>query len=105
MFGDCIAEVLEMEDPSRIKVFPEDSVMMALCKSLYQMATENIYMDPKTKMPKRPSTEKKNERDTALRMILERVGGRKTKIEEKAETAKVGLADWISEALPEPQQE
>lgn len=100
-FGDCLAEIMEMDDPERIKVFPDDTVMMALCKSLYQMATTNVYWDPVKKRPKKPTVEQKNERDLALRLILDRVGGRKTKTEQHKEPEKIGVADWIKGGLPD----
>ena len=49
-----------------------------------------------------PSTEKKQARDSALRLVLERAGGRKTIVPKAAEQkAQIGVADWILEALPE----
>ena len=78
-------------------VEPDDSVMMALCKSLYMLATQDIYWDHDKLRKKRPSDSQKKERDAALRMVLERTGGRKTiaalpQVEEDVE-----IAGWISD--------
>lgn len=108
LFGDCINEVLEMTSGTQLKVLPEDTVMMALCKSLYDLATADIYHEIKSdkhgnKWSRKvtPSTEKKQARDSALRMILERSGGRKmaTPAAQK-EIAEVQVADWITQSLP-----
>ena len=99
-FGDCLDEIMGMEDSRRLMLEPDDTVMMALCKSLYQMAVKDIYWDAELKTPKRPSDSAKKERDAALRMVLERVGGRKTLAELPRETEDLEIADWI-EKLPE----
>lgn len=100
-FGDCLQEVLSMERASQTKVFPSDTLMMALCKSLYDMATQDIYGEAVKMKQKRPSTDKKNERDAALRMVLERAGGRKTTpLIEKARE-KTELAPWVARTLQE----
>lgn len=99
-FGDCLNEVLNFSDSQMCKVYPSDSVMMALCKSLFVIATQDIYWDYERKRPCKPSTQRKQERDAAMRMILERVGGRKTLLAKQAETVSVSDADWIKN-LPE----
>jgi hypothetical protein len=48
---------------------------------------------------RRPSTDRKQERDAALRMVLERTGGRKTMVAASEVREEVEDADWIS-ALP-----
>lgn len=108
LFGDCMNAVLEITDGTQLKVTPEDTVMMALCKSLYDIATADIYNEIKTdKHGNRwsrkitPSTERKQARDSALRLVLERAGGRKTAILAAADTREeVVVADWIQQALP-----
>lgn len=98
LFGDCIAKVLASTSGDQLKVKPDDTVMDALCKSLYDMAVRDIYRDNEGR-PRKPGTEAKRERDSAMRMILERTGGRKTKVEREHVAELVESADWIS-ALP-----
>lgn len=98
-FSDCLNQIMSMTDGERLKVLPEDTVMMALCKALYALSVQDIYWDPKMGRMRRPSTDKKQERDSALRMVLERTGGRKTLVATKEVHEEVEEADWIS-ALP-----
>jgi hypothetical protein len=108
LFGDCMNQVLDMDDSVKLKVMPTDTVMMALCKSLYDLATADIYHEMKSdkhgnKWCKKinPSTEKKQSRDSAMRLVLERAGGRRTTTPAKsAELGQVVVADWITKALP-----
>lgn len=99
-FGDCLNEIMAMPAEARGMVTPEDTVMMALCKSLYLIATDDIYWDKEKLRSRRPSDSVKKERDTALRMVLERTGGRKTLAEITPEKEDVEIAPWIAE-LPE----
>jgi hypothetical protein len=71
--------------------------MMAMCKSLYQIATEDIYWDHEKLRSKRPSDSAKKERDAALRMVLERTGGRKTLSSIPGHREEVEIAGWIAE--------
>lgn len=96
-FGDCLTEVLNMTDGKGLTVKPDDTVMMALCKSLYDLSIQNIYWDARKCKKCKPSTEKKQERDAALRMILERTGGRKTLAEQPKEVETVEIAGWLSD--------
>lgn len=105
LFGDCINEVLALEDAKRLLITPDDTVMMAMCKSLYDLAVQDIYWDPTKKRPiNRPSTDKKQERDNAMRIILERVGGRKTLSSVPELKEDVEVADWVK-SLPTSQKE
>ena len=99
-FGDCLNAVMEMTRNEQTMVRPEDTVMMALCKSLYQLAVQDIYWDPEKLRSRRPSDTQKKERDSALRMVLERTGGRKTLAEVSVDKEDVEIAPWIAE-LPE----
>lgn len=99
-FGDCLNEVMQMTTEQQTKIDPDDSVMMALCKNLYQMATQDIYWNAELGMKRRPSEAAKKERDAALRMVLERTGGRKTLTDVPAKIEDVEIAPWIAE-LPE----
>lgn len=99
-FGDCLNEIMAMTREQQLSVLPEDTVMMALCKSLYQIATQDIYWDCDKLRKKHPSDTQKKERDAALRMVLERTGGRKTLAEIQVEKEDVEIAPWIAE-LPE----
>jgi hypothetical protein len=109
LFGDCMNEVLGMSSHLQVRVLPSDTVMMALCKSLFDIASTDIYHEIKSdkngnRWSKKinPSTEKKQARDSALRLVLERAGGRKTTIPAKAqELGRVVVADWITQALPQ----
>ena len=101
-FGDCINQHLTLTDGERLKVTPDDSVMMALCKSLYDIATEDIYWDPERKVRKKPSDTKKQQRDNAMRMILERAGGRKTMSPVTEATEEIELAGWIKGFMDAP---
>lgn len=113
LFGDCMNEVLAVTDGTQLKVMPEDTVMMALCKSLYDIATQDIYHEMKSdkhgnKWSKKvnPTTEKKQARDSALRLVLERAGGRKTAVPvQQGRTVEIGVADWITAALPSGEPE
>ena len=100
MFGDCLNEIMQMTDAQRLKLSPDDTVMMALCKNLYQMAVEDIFWDHEKNRPKKPSDAKKKERDAALRMVLERTGGRKTLATVPKEIEDVEIASWIAELSP-----
>ena len=113
LFGDCMNQVLQITDGTQLKVSPEDTVMMALCKSLYDIATTDIYNEIKSdkhgnKWSRKitPSTEKKQARDSALRLVLERAGGRKTAVlSQGKETAKITVADWITQDLPQQEEQ
>ena len=99
-FGDCLTEIMEMDQGDQLKVVPDDTVMMAMCKSLYSMAVEDIFWDYQKKRPRRPTDAQKKERDAAMRMVLERIGGRKTLTEVGKSKQEIELASWIAE-LPE----
>ena len=99
-FSDCVRELMGYDEASRLKVMPDDTVMMALCKSLYDIATEDIYWDAEARRPRKPSDTKKQLRDNAMRIILERAGGRKTKVAAPVEAEAVELSDWVAGALP-----
>ena len=99
-FGDCLNEIMSMTRTEQLTVEPNDTVMMALCKSLYQIATQDIFWDHEKLRKKHPSDSQKKERDAALRMVLERTGGRKTLAEITPEKEDVEIAPWIAE-LPE----
>ena len=98
-FSDCINRVMSMTSGDQLKLLPDDTVMMALCKSLYALATQDIYWDSERGKMRRPSTDKKQERDAALRMVLERAGGRKTMVAVHEAKEDIEEADWVS-ALP-----
>jgi hypothetical protein len=95
-FSDCLNEIMAVTDGSQLKVLPDDTVMMALCKALYALATQDIYWDSDRGRMRRPSVDKKQERDAALRMVLERTGGRKTLVVASQSKEEVEEADWIS---------
>ena len=99
-FGDCLNEIMSMTRSDQLTVFPSDTVMMALCKSLYQIATQDIYWDAEKLRRRNPSDAAKKERDAALRMVLERTGGRKTLSANTVQKEEVEIAPWIAE-LPE----
>lgn len=98
-FGDCLGDLMTLTEPERLRVMPEDSVLMGLCKSLYDMAVQDIYWDAENGKRKRPSTDTKRDRDAAMRLILERVGGRKTHALVEQSVEDVEIADWIK-SLP-----
>lgn len=98
-FSDCLNRIMAVTDGSQLKVLPDDTVMMALCKALYALATQDIYWDQERSRMRRPSTDRKQERDAAMRMVLERTGGRKTLVVANQAKEEVEEADWIS-ALP-----
>ena len=98
-FSDCLNKIMAMTDGEQLKLKPDDTVMMGLCKSLYALATQDIYWDPERGRLRRPSTDKKQERDAALRMILERTGGRKTLVAKTEQSEQIEDADWIG-SLP-----
>lgn len=94
-FSDCLNKIMAESDGNQLKVLPDDTVMMALCKALYALATQDIYWDDRRGKMRRPSTDKKQERDAALRMVLERTGGRKTLVVASQDKEDVEEADWI----------
>lgn len=98
-FSDCLNAIMAMPPGEQLKLMPDDTVMMALCKSLYAISVQDIYWDQERGRMRRPSTDRKQERDAALRMVLERTGGRKTMVAAHEEREAVEEADWIS-ALP-----
>lgn len=99
-FGDCINELLGYPLDQRHRISPDDSIMMAMCKSLYDIATQDIYWNEEKQMKiRKPPTDKKNERDAAMRMILDRAGGRKTHMEKIAEKESPKIAGWISDLM------
>lgn len=98
-FSDCLNQIMAVTDGSQLKVLPDDTVMMALCKALYALATQDIYWDRERGRMRRPSTERKQERDAAMRMVLERTGGRKTLVVAREVKEEVEDADWLA-ALP-----
>lgn len=98
-FSDCLREVMQMTSGDQMSLKPDDTVMMGLCKSLYALSVQDIYWNEETGKMRRPSSDKKQERDSALRMVLERTGGRKTLVVATKEQEQFEDADWIS-ALP-----
>ena len=100
-FGDCLCQVMEMTGNDQLTVRPEDTVMMALCKSLYSLAVQDIYWDYSKKRSRRPTDAQKKDRDAAMRMVLERSGGRKTLSPTPQNVEEVEIAGWIAE-LPAP---
>ena len=99
-FSDCLNEVMAMESGEQMKLKPDDTVMMGLCKSLYALSVQDIYWDADRGKMRRPSTDRKQERDAALRMVLERTGGRKTLVASRSPAEQVEEADWISALQP-----
>lgn len=98
-FSDCLNQIMAMPSGEQLRVHPDDTVMMALCKALYALSVQDIYWDESRGKMRRPSVDKKQERDAALRMVLERTGGRKTLVAMHEVKEEVEQADWIS-ALP-----
>lgn len=103
LFGDCLLEIMEMDDVTRLKPQPEESVMLNLCKALFIIATEDlhdIYIIKRGHkiIPK----EAKADQEAARKLILDRIGGRKTTILQDKAEEEVELAGWIQAALPEP---
>lgn len=97
-FSDCLESVMQMTTDAQLSVHPDDTVMMGICKSLFALAVQDIYWDARRQVVrKRPPTDLKNERDAALRIILERLGGRKTLMENKQVREAMEDADWIAE--------
>lgn len=94
-FSDCFNEIMQLDNTAQLSVKPDDTVMMALCKALYALATQDIYWDSVRCCKRRPSTDKKQERDSALRMVLERTGGRKTIPVAPHEVEEIEEADWV----------
>lgn len=99
-FSDCLNEILAMRVDDRMVPLPDDTVMMALGKALYAVAVQDIYLDRRTgERRERARTDLKQERDVALRMILERTGGRRTLTSVGQVHEEIEDADWIN-ALP-----
>ena len=99
-FSDCLDRVMAMTSNEQMRLKPDDTVMMGICKSLYAMAVQDIYWDQEhERQRRRPPTDVKQERDSAMRMILERLGGRRTLVSAGAVAEDVEDADWIA-SLP-----
>jgi len=97
-FSDCLERVMAMTREEQLSLHPSDTVMMGICKSLYSLAVQDIYWDERReRVRRRPPTDLKQERDAALRIILERLGGRKTLVAVNQTKEEIGDADWISE--------
>ena len=98
LFGDAINRILEIEDPQELKVTPDDTVMDALCKSLYDLAAQDIYHEEDDEgniKNKRPSAEVKKSHEAALRIVIERSQGRKTTPTLVEDVPEIGEADWL----------
>lgn len=98
LFGDAINRILEIEDPRELKVTPDDTVMDALCKSLYDLAAQDIYHEEDDEgniKNKRPSAEVKKSHEAALRIVIERSQGRKTTPTLVEDIPEIGEADWL----------
>lgn len=103
LFGDSINEVLDIEDPTLLRVTPDDTVMMALCKALYDLAAQDIYHQTDEDgniHNKKPSAEVKKSHEAALRIVIERSQGRKTTPVLVEEKAQIGTADWLLSLQP-----
>lgn len=104
LFGDTLNEILEIENPEDLRVTPEDTVMSALCKALYDLAASDIYheVDKETGdvRTKKPSTEAKKSHEAALRIVIERSQGRKTTPTLIEEAPEIGEADWLLSLQP-----
>lgn len=99
-FSDCLEKLMKSTRSEQLSVLPTDSVMMGICKALFSLATQDIYWNERTQsMRRRPPTDMKQERDAAMRIILERLGGRKTLVVEKKVRESIEDADWIA-SLP-----
>lgn len=97
-FGDCVNEILDGPIDDRMKVHPSDTVLMAMAKSLYAESVRDIYWNEKQKKPiPKPSTEAKQCKDAARRMILERTCGRRTLTAKEKNEETVEIASWIKE--------
>lgn len=99
LFGDTLNEILQIENPTELRVTPEDTVMSALCKALYDLAASDIYheVDKETGevRTRKPSTEAKKSHEAALRIVIERSQGRKTTSTLIEEAPEIGEADWL----------
>ena len=99
LFGDTLNEILQIENPTELRVTPEDTVMSALCKALYDLAASDIYheVDKETGevRTRKPSTEAKKSHEAALRIVIERSQGRKTTPTLIEEAPESGEADWL----------
>lgn len=97
LFGDCMQQVVSCTDGTQLKVLPDDTVMMAMCKSLYDMAVRDIYVNPETGRKRRPTDSEKKERDAAMKIVLDRCGGRRTLESVEVEKEDVEVAPWIAQ--------
>lgn len=99
-FTDALNAVLDIDDGSKLVVTPQDSVMTAMCKSLVDLACMDIYGMARARGHKKPSTEQKQDRDNAMRIVLERSAGKRTTPIAKPEPKEAPkLADWIAKSM------
>lgn len=95
-FSDCLNAIMAMPANQKLKVMPDDTVLMSLAKALYAISVQDIYWDENKGKPRKPTRDDKSERDVALRMVLERTGGRKTMPIVTKEPEEIETADWIA---------
>lgn len=98
-FAESLEDVVSLPLGEQLKLKPDDTVMTALCKSLYDVATKDIYWSQELGRRKNPSSDDKRDRDAAMRLVLDRLGGRKTAVTEPPKREEIEPADWIK-SLP-----
>jgi len=103
-FSRDIQAVLAQDDKEKLKVYPEDSLSMAMAKALFAIAIEDIYLHAHQSGGTKPTADTKNDRDLAQKIILERAGGKKSAKMITSDSVDIVPADWISHARTESRE-
>lgn len=86
IMGDAIDDVLEMEDVERTLVYPDDPVIVALAKVVFQLAV----------CPAKSDYNKKRERQKAVEMVYARTAGRRNEPVRLALEEKFVEPEWLA---------
>ena len=90
IMGDALDDVLDYENAYQRRIFPEDTVIIALAKAVLAISV----------MDAGNNFSKKKEKQQAIEMILQRTGGRKTEPTRLLAVTNFVQPDWMV-GLPE----
>lgn len=100
-FGDALREVFAIQDEADlVNIYGNESVMIAIAKTVFKISSWRGKFNGKKFI--QLSSDKKAEKDQAVAMIYERIGGRKT-TPRKTDVAKFVSPDWMG--LPEGEKD
>lgn len=93
IMGDAIDDVLDYPDVEQRKVFPEDTVIIALAKAVLQISV----------MDTGNNFSRKKEKQQAIEMVLQRTGGRRSQPTRNLLDTKFVEPEWMK-GLPSGEQ-